>query len=588
MNTNFLAIRFLIAITITSTLFTSCDDEISNVGAGALNGSQLDIEDGEVAVTVSQVNVEQPRTNNLDYYLLGNNTDESEITNRFSILSQVFSYSTAIADSFTETTDDDDNITSSTTINYTLESATLVLPFKYSLVETDTSDDVERYSFDSTITGNSLSLNVYLSNYLLQTTAPNELSATTEEYFADKSNGTDFFDESYMQTLLTSYPVDLNQFDYSANSDEDYDFEIPLSFTEEDGEEQDYEGEDKSNLFPAIRIPLITNQEDDTESNPFKTILNEIIIVDNDDDGLKDEIDISAFIDEDILNTFRGLYIESSSDSNAIIDILQSNTYVNSGIQLIFSKQTNFIDNENTDNNEITNETVITTLNLSNPINFIDKTENSQLTQSSTEIILEGGLGKVAQVDLFENDDLQNLISENILLNNAVLKLTVNTESEYFTSEEDLPDNIFINHFENGSVLTDYTNNSSSESAEDNIESIQENHLISIRDENGDIIYDENGNITYEIVITQHLANILNQDTDEDANNTNTSLVISTTNNLNTTNTSRLFNPKIEQYINQGSLLSFKTVPLYSSNEGDINKKPRVATKYTSTSIEEN
>ena len=91
MSTNFLVIRFLTVITAACSLFVSCDDDISEVGANALIGSELEITSADFAVSTTQVDVEKPRINDLDYYLLGNSNQGFGNT-QYGILSQIFSY----------------------------------------------------------------------------------------------------------------------------------------------------------------------------------------------------------------------------------------------------------------------------------------------------------------------------------------------------------------------------------------------------------------------------------------------------------------------------------------------------------------
>ena len=624
MNTKFLVIRFLAVITAASSFLVSCDDDISEVGSNALIGSELNItEESRFSISSGQIDITKPRTNNLDYYLIGDN-DHGFGNTTYSILTQLDSYSVFVQESYTETTDTDENgdetVSTTTDIDYELNDITLVIPYRYDLVGSDDDNNDEdsttsQYYIESTITGESFKYNIYESDYILQKTDPNNLSGAAQEYYGDGSDGENVFDRSFLKkTLITSGTYDLP-------STGDI-FTVELFYDEDnDGDEDDeYSDEGLSDQFTAItaiRIPLESFRE---------RILEIITAKGGGEDANGNSIDIIDFsrITEDNFTTeiFRGLYIESST-IGGVAEILDfSESFVNAGIQLKFTKTTTFNDrnedddeNENTneaDDVEVTTEEVITTLKFSeSPINIIEKTATTSLPSAETneEIILQSGMGRIGTIDLFseitveesetateESITLKELYAENILLNDAVLKLTVNPNSDFFLSEDDLPDTIFITDLESGSILSDYSNNFSS-SDEDN-ETLKEGHLISIRNDDGDIITDEDGNIVYEINITRHLSNILRQEDDDESSESNCTLALSVSEDLNlilvnqnaiTTRTSSIYNPKEQQAIYQGSLLCFKTVPLFGSdygsddNEDDVNKRPRLTLKYTST-----
>ena len=130
---------------------------------------------------------------------------------------------------------------------------------------------------------------------------------------------------------------------------------------------------------------------------------------------------------------------------------------------------------------------------------------------------------------------------------------------------------------ETGSVLTDYSENNVA--SDENNETLKERHLIPITTVDEDSDSDD---IIYRINITEHLANIINQNSDEDAREQNVKLAISVTEDISITRFSDLFDPA-EQFVNQGSLLSFKTVPLHGSSSNDIDKRPRLIIKFTET-----
>ena len=594
MNTTFLALRFAAVITAISSLFISCDDDISEVGSSALIGSELEIlEESNFTITSNQINIEQPESNNLAYYLIGDNVNEHGFGNtKYSILSQINSASVLVQDSFIETPDVDEQdvdgnniILTRRDIHYELNEVELVLPFLYSLEDDenvlDDESSTQQYKIDSKIIGESINFDVYESTYILQAQDLNNPNQAIQKYYADGSDGVNQFgDEFIKNNLITNYTLNLSSIEKS----------FTVNLFDEDDEELSPEG--ISAQFEAIRIPL-TNTS-------FKDRILQLITSNEDknNDGSND-IDLSLVNEPNFTSeVFKGIYIETT-DENGIAEVLDlSQSFVNSGIQLKFTETTIFNNlNEDDDEDPTTNvsddtepattEEVITTLQFSsNPINILEKTSVSTAlpdTSNNEDIILQSGLGRIGTINLFSEEQLTEWRDNNILLNDAILEFTVNTNSPFFTSEDDLPDTIFITQLENGNTITDYTSNFVSTN-EDN-ESLTQGHLISIRDESEEIIKNEEGNIIYKINITQHLANILRQDSTVDTeDDQNITLALSVNDDLSLINTSSLFtsNTSTDQAINQGTLLSFKTVPLHGSGAAEENI-PRLTIKYTPT-----
>ena len=630
MISNFFSIKLLAIITITSSIFISCDDEISDVGADAIIGVNIDIEENTFSVEMNQVNLENnnlPQTNNLGQYLLGINSttsNESEVTNSFNLLSTVFG-TTQDQNIEDTTTEDDEGLTTIT--DFTLESATLVLPFKYTLIETV--DGNERYTFDSKITGDIhltvQQLNNRIQNLVLDATEnlaavfySNGSSSNTNNAFnPENSELENSLAISTEATIINSaYFLSENSGDFQIaegfdffndDDDNDLDYDFQINITNED--DSNIEDGNKSLLFPAIRIPLNA------------TVFNNIIT----QNGITDT---SILSDNDVKNSFRGIFIDTTN-SDGITEIDLNNTEnlsIDAGIQLVFSKTVTGTSDEASEETE----TVVSTFLLNNTpaditttpanISLINREggeeepttdvsdvvlleEEQPTTNANEDILLEGGLGSFATITI---NIPSNLIPDpeseesesNLLLNNATLKLTVNENSEFF-SEENLPNNIMVTALESGSPLIDYNNQG------------PEEHLIAIREQDEDgnftneIIRDDNNLITYEINITEHLAGILNQDSENigDDNDLNVTLAISTTSDITNTNITRIQTSDIEpqQFINEESILSFGIVPLYNSSEtgentententeniqNNENLRPRITLQFISTNNE--
>ena len=620
MNTKFSVYRFMAIIAIASSTFVSCDDDISQVGSESLIGSEINTEQLEFEVRTGQLKINQPQTNNLVYNLLGSNDHGVEnTTTTYNILAQINSVNPILQDSFSQIPDEDESgnsikdedgndiILSETTITHELTDMTLVIPLRYNLlVEGDTNfddeaeDNTSQYYIESNSLEGDLKLKIYQSQFNLIQNDPNDPSNPIQKYYGDGSDGEIGFNEFIRDELIIETSINLSGFQnpFTVNSllDEQDLIGGELDPNEE-GDEHTAEG--LSDQFQAIRISLF--------GTPFAENLLENLSSEedlNNNEQLGDDIDLSRITDTDVNFTetlLRGLHIDAT-DSSGIVEVLNSGeTLVNAGIQLKFTRTTIFNDFDGDDDSETSVEQIITTLQFSNnPINIFE-TDNDEteintppVVEENTEnIILQSGLGSIGilNLSLLDEDDPErdftSLREEKALLNDAILELTVNRKilEEEDIDINDLPDNIFIAGFETGNVLLDYTVNNSIND-EDN-ETLKENHLIPIRDideESEDLssIF-EDQDIIYRINITEHLAAIIGQDSDEDAIEQNIALALSVTEDISITSNSDLFNPNATELINQGSLLCFKTVPLHGSNSPDESKRPRLIVKYTET-----
>ncbi len=541
----------------------SCDEDIISVGAEALVDSDLDVvQSSDYTVLLEQVSVDKPQSNNLEHNLLGSSAlgglEENGVES-YDILSQFFSTTISYDDSY-ELSDDD---SSSTEVNYVLKSAQLVIPYNYSLLSEESDHDV--FTVNSDINTNSLSFNVYKSDYQLQTVDYNNSSTlTTENYYADGSDGEVVFNEALIKSTLYAedFPVTL------PSESESFD----VYYTNDDGEA--YGDEELSLQFEAIKIDLNQDFIDD-----FNSVIISDVSTDLDGDGEGGDLSLDVLNDDSIYDLFKGIYIEALSDSNSgYVQVNGSNNfYVTPGIQLNFEKTTieTTYNSEDVPSEDITvEEGYYSTFQLSeNPINIINK----DLFENSNEdrILLKSGRGSLGKLSLLSEEQLLSLFDSNILLNEALLQFTVD-QSFYEDNDsfdiEDLPSNIFISSLEDGSVLTDFSSNYISDS---DFSQILSNHLYTLQEIDGEYVY--------QINITSHIAAILSSDNESDLIDSNNSLALSVTNDLGLTGFSEVYDAIYDQYINQGSLLCNSIVPLCSSNHEDETKRPKLTLTYTQT-----
>lgn len=581
MSAKFLVIRFLAVITTAGCFFVSCDDDISEVGADVLIDSQLEITtESNFGVNLSPIDINDtniPQTNNLEYYLLGDKSNGFTDT-KYSIVATFLGLENPPENTNTEITIDDETTITVTTNKIT--SARLAIPYIYTNEIDNEAVDSETaiYSISKTEKGTSdLEIEVFNINYELQVTDPN--NGLAQKYFA---NGTSTFGEQINLTetnLIGSGSIVVPETDA-----EDNEFEVNLFNDEEDVSLESFEI--NQGLEEIIRIDL---------NDEFIDVLNGLI------DGNENGVDVFNTID--LYEVLGSIYIKTSNTTGGVVGVMEaSSAFYTGGIELVFETNKQVTVDGELDEDESTTDdddeadwiTTSTLLFVDNPINILTENSSVELISSETDgrIILQSGLGGIGKVELFndndelkedDNDGIETLFEKNTLLNDAVLRFTVDVsifDSALTNSEiiELLPENIFISELNTGGTLSDYLNNFSSND-EDN-ETLKEGHLMSlVAPSDGDVFFDP----YYEINITVHLANILRQDSGDEAIIENISLALSITEDLNIVGVSQLNDETDEQFINQGSLLSFKTLALFGSNATDIENRPRLTIKYTST-----
>ena len=574
MNTNFLVIRFLAVITTASSFFVSCDDDISDVGSNTLIGSDLKIEQrSDFVVNIEQINITEdnpPVTNNLDYYLLGDKSNGFTDT-KYGIVTRFLGLQNPPGNTNSTVTATDGTVTITETKN-TITSATLVIPYIYTndidnLGATETN---YVYSISKIEKGSSnLNLQVFQLDTPLFTTDPASGFNATFQYFADGSTTYD----DYSLVLNETIPIGSEEAIElpGPNSDgSDFEFDVTtFDFNKGDNGEYLDVYEINQGLEYTIRIPLDAS---------FVSKLNQLI--DNGDETS----DISIFSDEAFYNELPSIYIKSSNSDGGVAGVMPSSSLFTGGLELVFQTEKTKTENGIVNEEESTTEDDdpddwITTSMLSfsgNPINIFTK-DNDDTKEAEGTVFLESGLGSISNLTIFDDNnellfnDITSLINQNILLNDAILKFTVNTAE---IEIENLPENLIVHSLENGEVLTGHPSKFSTEEIDNEI--IKQSHLSSL-------VIPENDYPYYEINITDYLANILRQDSEEDAIASNLNLALSVTEDVGIISASRLKNKITEEYVNQGSLLCFKAVPLFNASAADEETRPRLTIKYTPT-----
>jgi len=170
-------------------------------------------------------------------------------------------------------------------------------------------------------------------------------------------------------------------------------------------------------------------------------------------------------------------------------------------------------------------------LNLTgNSVSLLNKTNAAVIPDEAKKLVLEGGQGKMAVIDLFPNENLETLRAENMLINDATLTFHVDTPT--MAGSEKMSQRIYLYDLTNNTVIVDYTSDVTT-----NATNVKLNKGIY----GGILQVVNNGADTrYTIKLTNHVINILKDSDSSPSDNVKLGLVV--TENINAVNTRTLKN----------------------------------------------
>ena len=529
MNTLFSTLRLLFASILFSIVF-SCDDDVSDVGAETLIGTEIDlIEDSENEITLTQMSSNPIQTNSQSINFLGIDNDPVFGSTSYGILAEV---APAILSSIPAVND-------STTIS--IDNIELILPYAYRLKST--SDQERVYEIDSIFNVTEpLQVEVFQSiqELILTSTTTN----SPQRYYSNASDDINEFGDLIVGDNNNLVDTD-NSNPFSALPMED---ELTIDLRNDDGSAIENPEE-----LPGYRIKL--------KNTIFDAIL----------EG-SEENDFTALSNNDFTDKFRGIYLNPIMDvTKGLIGIPRLSTLSGLTPRIEITFDVKKADEDPT--------TEIAQLNITGQtINIINPNIPATITnnQSGNSIFVKGGPGTIAKISLFNSEELEELLDNNLIVNGAELKFTVNKEASQIQDVEDLPA-IMINELETGRRLLDY--NGAVSITQANTEIVNEDVLRIIH---LPLPEEENGEFVYTINVTDHIQRILNQDSLEDAETLNTKLALSVTADIRENAPARIKNQTAEQFVTIGTPKSIKGVVLYGNGDNveDI-KKPKLIIKST-------
>ena len=241
------------------------------------------------------------------------------------------------------------------------------------------------------------------------------------------------------------------------------------------------EGEDASNLTPRLRVPL------------SKSIFQELII---DKEG-----DTELSTSQIWLDYFRSISIETSNFSAPLLMLLNFNGMTIRVAYSYRSKNTETSEIEIKDADYLINAGALKFNTLTKTSTPAPELNDIVSSTASTQIALGGGLGSVATINLFEdNEVLEAIRVQNWLLNEANLTFHVDKQAveQYGLT---LPERLYLYNANTNAALIDFLQDGTATSTL--------NKIVY-----GGFLIEEDEKQYYKIRITDHLRNIIADDSE--------------------------------------------------------------------------
>ena len=344
------------------------------------------------------------------------------------------------------------------------------------------------YEIDS-IFGNrasSFNLKVTELTYHFSTLDPNNNFETPTGYFS----GRDFYEEGFTGRSLYDGPF---QLDFE---------EVTFNYTEDDPDTPDIDETTlvETRLSPRLRIPLDTSyfQEKILDAEGSDALAN----------------------DNNFKNHIKGINIRMENPAEDLYMLLNLS---GATIRLNYEYDINQ-DQDTEDTSDDVIEATSQTYFISPSGIQINHLENEQLALNinpQERLMLNGGLGNIAQVKLFDQDDttttLADFRSSNILINEANLVFYVDPILTENWSEGDLiADRLYLYRLEDNFPLPDYYSDPTSGA----------NNLLNKTVHSGILEYQDGIPYRYKFRITEHVSNLIRSEDEDLAENVDLGLVV--------------------------------------------------------------
>lgn len=396
---------YLGVFTCLSIAVLSCEEDFTNINSSVLNNTQFSTNADTTFITVKNSPLEKIQSDNISsaigQYLLGVYASPNYEKLEASIVSQL-SISTGLQ------VIDDDLITDTTEVFSTIDTVFLKIPYQVTL-----NDDGDAYELDS-IFGDqtkAFTLNVYRNNTFI-----NELNPL------DPTKVNSFFSDDVFEK--TGDPLNVNtnlQFMPSVND--------TMLVVKRRLYDQTLASTDTIKLFsstsstvpvPFIRVPL--------DENRFKEIF-------------LDKYETGEFDSQDAFNDyFRGIIVEATGTEGSLIS-LNFNSTITDLIPSIEAYYTNTVVETATSN-------ILDTITQNNSFplagfrinTFVMNDGNDNVYPEDDDIVIQGTAGNEATITLFDQTKIDELRSNNWLINDASLIFYINHSAD----TTHVPDRLYL------------------------------------------------------------------------------------------------------------------------------------------------
>ena len=520
--------------------FTSIDSDVIN----SENAIHFETNSIEYPIVTHSKIVDPVQSNNLPSFLLGYNNHAIYGESTSSFVGQM------VPDQYSPDFGD----------NAVLDSVILTIPYFSRGIETSDEDDIT-YELDSVYGGSPIKLSIYRNNFFLRSFDPYGEFDDSQKYY---SNGSLSDLESISQGQLEGELLfEINDFVASANQ---------INLTELDTLDVPFVSQ---KIAPALRFRLDT---------PNDNYWQNLIFENEDDPVLLSENNFKEF--------FRGLYIKvegiNSEGSMMLLNLASTNT----SLTIHYTSDTPITDETDTSNeDDITSYQNDYVINFSGVLlnifdnNFSVDVSNSDEVNGDENIYLKGGEGYIGVIDLF-NGTVENEMGDQVDafdhfksffyddISDSSLKLINEAYIEFYVNQdlnlENEPDRIFVYNYEQNMSLIDYFIDQSVSSTTINAKI---NHLQPLQRVDDD---PEGQGIKYKIRITEHLNNIILQDS------TNARLGLGIINDIAATSFFSILNDDDEDLqLASGTILSHKGTVLHGNQSQQEDKRPKIKIYYT-------
>lgn len=384
----------------------SCEKDIESVGVNLVDNNTFNSDSFVSEINSASENIEKIPANGLEQYLLGVYADDEFGKLKASIVTQLLL--PAVADSYDYGT------------NAAIDSVIVSIPYQSTRSTENFSDGKPQFTIDSVIGDpeTEFKLQVYELKTFLNTLDPTDPSKSAI-YYSDK------------QFLKGDIPLYSGNFKINPNDTVSY---IKRYLT--NGIVYDIDTVFADDLAPSIKIPLDEDQ--------IKTIF-----LDNASDPAFDSFD-------NFYHYFRGLYFEASELFNEKSHLVSLSTS-GSKMTIYYSKDEDEPTDEDLNNNGINGETGVRTKHSFDFVfgniksNVLERDYTNSKQSGENRLYIQGAAGSLATVDLFVNDDLNELRSKNWLITEANLIFYVDQNA----SSNIAPERIFLYNFEENLQILD-------------------------------------------------------------------------------------------------------------------------------------